>query len=888
MRFIFTLILVTLLKSALAQLQDGFVQRQVARNLNPTTITFSPDGRLFVVDKDGSIREIINDVLASDPFLTLTNVDTYNERGLSGLCFHPDFPRTPYLYVYYTVKGAEHNRLSRFTVVSGVPDPKSEKTLLDFDPLLGTIHNAGVLRFGPDRKLYVAVGEGSNATAAQSLSSLLGKVLRLNDDGSFPADNPFANQLAAPYKAIYALGFRNPFSMDINPVSGQILVGDVGGDLFEEIDVVQAGGNYGWPLIEGRRTSQDAPSNYVDPIYAYNHDSDCAVAGLAIYNPPTVRFPAEYKGRAFFADYCGGTIKTLDPATGQIINTFVTGIDRPVALATSPDGYLYYVARAGQGGGALEDNTSSTNGSVYKVSFFDSGLPYISRQSTSAFVPVGEAVTFEVEAVGQKPLIYTWYRNGKVISGANQSQYTLTSPTLDDNGATFNCIISNALGADSSDVMSLRVVQAQRPIASISQPVSNTTYKAGDLITFAGSALNASQQPLTNAKLTWWINFHHEDHTHPALDPVSGISTGTYRVPRVGETSTEVWYRIHLLVTDVSGLTNETYVDVKPEIATVTIGSSLTGIRIYLEGQPQQVDLTFQSVVGMLRSLETKPYLATSDGFYKFLGWGNNQNAPLITYEVPSGSPNLAMNYEAITPPKGNGLLGEYYNNSSEITGTPTVTRVDNTIDFNWGEGSPSPLIGDDNFVTRWTGKVQAPLTDTYTFYTETDDGVRLWVDKKLLIDKWGLQPSSQWSGQASLVAGQVYDIQMDYLENAGYATARLFWGSDQFEKAIVSKPYLFSPQVITATTPEAEGGFIVFPSPAQDQATVRYTALMSGSAQLEVTDLLGRSIYERPIRFITGVNEYAISVADWPAGLYQIVVRPANQPALHRRLVVH
>lgn len=887
MRFIFTCILVGMVAIGMAQVPAGFVQRQVAQNLNPTALSFSPDGRLFVVEKDGNIREEVNDVLAPNPFITIPNVDNTNERGLSGLCFHPNFPKTPYFYVYYAVLGQNHNRVSRFQVTNGVADPKSEKVIIDLDVLQGTVHNAGAMRFGLDGKLYVAVGDGSNPSAAQSLTSLLGKILRLNDDGSIPADNPLVSQTTNTYKAIYALGFRNPFSLDVDRASGRLLAGDVGGDKFEEINDVKAGYNYGWPLIEGPRTNEDAPANYADPLYAYDHDAGCAITGLATYNPPTVRFPSDYVGKIVYADYCGGYINGVDPVTKQLSGTFVTGIDRPVGIAVSPDGYLYYLARAGLGGGSQQDNTSTWNGSLYKVVYYDSGLPYISSQSGNAFVPVGESVTFSVEAVGAKPLTYSWYRNGKAITGANQAQYVLGNPTLSDNGATFVCIVSNTLGADTSASMSLRVVQAKRPVAHISQPATNATYRAGDVLQFSGEALDGNQQPLVGATLTWWIEFHHEDHTHPALDPVTGPTSGTYAIPRVGETSTNVWYQVHLRVTDVSGLTSEAYVDVKPEIATVSISSSLTGVQFSLDGEPLQPPYSFDSVVGMLRQLSTKPYVAAPEGFYKFQGWGSGLSNTSVSYQVPTGTTTLTMAYQALAVPKGNGLLGQYYTNSDQITGTPTLTRVDETINFDWAEGSPDPQISQDNFVVRWTGKLLAPFSDTLTFYTQTDDGVRLWVNNTLLIDHWGPQASTEWSGSMAVVAGQQYTIQMDYLEAQGYANARLYWGASAFDKAIISKPYLFSAQVVTATTPEADASLLVFPIPAHDQLTVRYSALKPGDAQLEVVDMLGRSIHTQPIRFVAGTNTYSIGVTNWPAGLYTLALRPTGQPVVYRRLLV-
>ena len=875
------------LTPALAQVPNGFVQRQVARNLNPTRLTFAPNGRLFVADKGGAILEIVTDRVAPEPFMTIANVDTYNERGLSGLCFHPDFPRAPYFYVYYTVKGADHNRLSRFQVTGGIADPKSEKILFEFDKLLGSIHNGGSLRFGRDQKLYVGLGDGSNAPMADRLDSFLGKILRINDDGTIPADNPFAGVATGFYKAVYAIGFRNPFSMDIDPLSGQILVGEVGGDLFEEVDDVKAGGHYGWPLVEGLRTNQEVPGNYVDPIYSYKHDLDCAITGLTFYNPTTVRFPAEYRKKAFFADYCGGIIHTIDPVTGQVLGNFVTNIDRPVALATSPDGYLYYIARGGMGGGSQADNTATGNGSVYKVSYFDSGMPYITTQSTGAFVAVGEAATLSIEAVGQKPLTYRWYRNGNLISGASQSQYAITNPSLADNGALFTCTVTNAMGSDTASTMLLRVVQGQRPVPHIIQPITNTTYQGGGTITYAGEALNASQQPLANAKLTWWIDFHHEDHVHPALDPITGPTSGTYKVARVGETSTDVWYRVHLRATDVSGLTAESWVDVKPQVSIVTITSKPAGALVTIDGQLQQTSLTFPAVVGMLRTVSTKPYLAASTGFHKFSGWSNGQTSTIFTYEIPAVSTPLTMNYTALPSPGGNGLMAEYYTDRNDFVDPPTVVRIDSTIDYYWSYGSPDPKLSADNFVARWSGKFQVPFSDTFTFATESDDGVRLWIDDKLVIDKLEIQESTEWLANVELKAGQTHTIRLEYLENQGESLVHLRWSSPQFDKAVISKSQLFGALLITASEPAIDASLTLFPQPAHDHLTVRYVAPQPGPAQLEVTDLLGRRVYQKTVYVATGTNEYGIPVADWPGGLYHLAVHPADQSAVFRRMLV-
>ena len=880
------------LTPALAQLPPNFVQRQVAQNLNPTTLAVAPDGRLFVVEKDGEILEIVNESLASTPFLTIPNVDSYNERGLEGFCFHPDFPKIPYCYVYYTVKGTDQNRLSRFRVTGATADPASETVLFDFDKLASTIHNGGMLHFGRDKKLYVSLGDGTNPATAQSMSSFLGKILRLNDDGSIPADNPFVGKAAGLYQAIYALGFRNPFSMDIDPVSGRILVGDVGNVSFEEVNDVLPGRNYGWPLIEGKRTTQDAPANYTDPLYTYGHTPTlCAITGLTLYRPTTMRFPADYRDRAFFSDYCSGTIQVLDLVTGQVVSTLVTNINRPTGIVVAPNGDLYYIARGGLANGAngsQQDNTSTSLGAVYKVSYATSQVPYITQQSTGTVVAAGEAVTFDVEAAGQNPLTYRWYRNGKLIAGASQNQYKINSAVLADNESTFQCVVSNTLGADTTKSMLLRVVTGPRPVAYIRQPLENATYRAGQFISYAGEARNAGQQPLSNETLTWWIDFHHDTHTHPALDPVTGLTSGTYKVPLVGETSTNVWYRFHLRVTDASGLSSETYRDVKPQLGVVTLGSKQAGAHLIVDGLPQTLPFTFSAVAGTFHTFEAKPYLSTPDGFSKFTGWNATQTLTLVNYETPVGSAVINANYTPLPPAGGNGLLAEYYSDRSEFTDAPTLVRIDPTVDFSWANTPPDSRVSPNTFLVRWTGQLRAPFSDTYTIYPEVDGGLRLWIDNKLVIDKWASQLPSQWSATVGLAAGQLYPIRLEYRNTGANALAHLRWSGIQFDKAVISKSQLFGNLVVTANELETNASLTVFPQPAHGQVMVRYAAVKPGSVQVDITDLLGRRVYQQTVHCTAGPNDYPISIADWSAGLYQISVQAADQSAVFRRLLIH
>src|SRR5205823_8202350 len=136
---------------------------------------------------------------------------------------------------------------------------------------------------------------------------------------------------------------------------------------------------------------------------------------------------------------------------------------------------------------------------------------------------------------------------------------------------------------------------------------------------------------------------------------------------------------------------------------------------------------------------------------------------------------------------KGTGLTGRYWTMQPKTTnGTPTLVRLDPAVNFNWGTGSPAPSISADTFTALWTGQVQPQFNETYTFYTTTDDGVRLWVNNTLIIDKWLDQGATEYGATINLTGGQKYDIRMDYYDNTGGAVAKLSWSSPSTAKAII------------------------------------------------------------------------------------------------------
>jgi glucose/arabinose dehydrogenase len=336
-----------------ATLPANFTETQFASGLsNPTAMTFAPDGRLFVCQQTGQLRVVKNGSLLATPFVSLT-VDSNGERGLLGVAFDPNFATNNFVYVYYTSPTPSvHNRVSRFTANGDVAAAGSEVVIFELNNLSSaTNHNGGAIHFGPDGLLYIAVGENANGANSQSIGNLLGKILRINSDGTIPTTNPtsfpgIAGSPSGNNRAIWSVGLRNPYTFTFQPGSGRMFINDVGQSTWEEINDGIAGSNYGWSNCEGN--CSPANSNYRDPLFQYGHGSSattgCAITGGAFYNPTTVNFPNDYVSKYFFAEFCTGWIRRFDPATNSSI-PFASGISNPVDLIVTADGSLYYLAR---------------------------------------------------------------------------------------------------------------------------------------------------------------------------------------------------------------------------------------------------------------------------------------------------------------------------------------------------------------------------------------------------------------------------------------------------------------------------------------------------------------------------------------------------------------
>ncbi|MCA9170408.1 MAG: PQQ-dependent sugar dehydrogenase [Planctomycetales bacterium] len=340
------------------------------RPTRPVVIANAGDGsnRLFVVTQQGVIHVFPNqqDVEETKTFIDITDkvvyADQQNEEGLLGLAFHPKYKENGQFFVYYTTTAKPHTSvISRFRVSqddADKADPASEEILMEISQPYWN-HNGGTIAFGPDGFLYVGMGDGGAFNDphmnGQNVQSLLGSILRIDvdhkDDGrsySIPADNPFVDfpRLARP--EIYAYGFRNIWRLAFDRETGTLWTADVGQDLWEEIDIVKKGGNYGWNLREGMHKFGPAGSepraDLVEPIWEYHHDVGKSITGGTVYRGQAV---PKLKGYYLYGDYVTNKIWALkyDAAAGKTTeNRAITGEDTVPVITFGEDeaGEVYF------------------------------------------------------------------------------------------------------------------------------------------------------------------------------------------------------------------------------------------------------------------------------------------------------------------------------------------------------------------------------------------------------------------------------------------------------------------------------------------------------------------------------------------------------------------
>src|SRR5262245_5308789 len=472
----------------------GFVNEVVVPDITAaTTIAFLPDGRMLVGELTETIWVVQPGSSTPTPFLQLDASQLFGEQGLMDVLPDPNFATNQFYYVFYTrgfPSSNNRNRVSRFTASGNGTVAGSEVVLWQDDVNAEAEHHAGSLAFGTDGKLYFTYGDQFIASNSQLLTNYRGKVLRINPDGSVPTDNPFFDGGGPNKDQIWAYGLRNPFRMSIDATSGRMFIGDVGGNdastAVEEINLGARGANYGWPLCEGNC----AVSGVTSPIFSYPHlGRDASITGGIVYRG--TQFPSEYVGSYFFGDYVQNTIKRLVfdgsgnlaaalnfwPADGSTDGPLVGD---PVKFAQGPDGSLYYVDIG------FNDQHVPNPATIRRIRYAVSNAPPVAAASatpTSGAAPLQVAFSsngsFDPEGV---PLTYLWtFGDGATSTQANPSHtYTAAGPYVARLRVSDG--VNNTLSSD------LAISVGNPPVPVILSPQNGATFRAGDVISFSGSA----------------------------------------------------------------------------------------------------------------------------------------------------------------------------------------------------------------------------------------------------------------------------------------------------------------------------------------------------------------------------------------------------------------
>lgn len=901
------LVLTLFAHQATAQtLPSGFSQVLVANGIsNPTVMAFAPDGRIFVAQQTGQLRIIKNGALLATPFISLS-VNSSGERGLLGIAFDPNFATNNYIYLYYTVSSAAYNRISRFTANGDVALAGSEQVVLNLDALgSATNHNGGTMQFGPDGKLYVGVGENANTANSQNLDKYLGKILRINPDGSIPTGNPYTTG-TAQRRRVWASGLRNPYTLTFQPGTGKLFINDVGQNAWEEINDGTIGGkNFGWPAAEGNSTN---PA-YTNPVYYYGHGSGvgvgCAITGGTFFNPPSTNYPTSYIGKYFFLDYCNRWIDQLSlsgsTATRSNFGSNIAG--SAVCIVTGNDGNLYFLSR--------------DNSAVYKIVYTASTAPLITNQPQSATVALGSPASFSVTATGSAPLSYQWRKNGSNITGATASTYSIANTTAASAG-TYSVVVSNSAGSVTSNNATLTISAAnQPPVANIVAPAAGATYAGGQVINFSGTATDPENGTLPASAYHWYVLFYHDTHNHPGPSTPSGVSSGSFTIPNTGETAANVFYRLYLVVTDAQGATDTSYTDIIPRTSTITLNTQPQGLTVTIDGQPVTVPTTITSVEGVLRTFGTNSPQTLNGVSYSFSSWsqGGAQTQTIATpvndavytasFSTGGSTVSTVRNSIADAAVRSGSFANTNYGSatSMETSNASGNAGYQTYIRFNIGTIPLNPVgvivrlygaLSNANIasaqvqlfnVPASTSWQEATLTDANKPAAETTPVASLsvtgtskkfyeWDVTQFIIDLRAQGITSVTFAVKTATPTPTSTLVFNSKENAAY--------KPQMKLTVNAPSNLVVPDYVSAKFGSV-GSIVVYPNPAADYFIFTYPAAFTGT-KLRMRDLSGRTFKEI---VLNGAGTQRIPIDDVQKGMYFLSVEKDGKKLTEKVTVV-
>jgi hypothetical protein len=680
----------------------GFTDQVITNVTEPVALAFTPDGRLLITTKPGKLFVYNSTTRTTTQALDLSGFSCHgkpgsDERGMLGVAPDPAFAQNSFIYIYYTASpgGSCKNRVSRFTLPSNnVVSPSSEVILLD-NFFSAVFHQGGDLQFGRDGFLYVSVGDahcfmsagcGKSNPAAQDRGVPNGKILRITTSGAPAPGNPFmgagstrcgktGGKLGGPdCQEVYAYGFRNPFriSLDPNASGTRIFVDDTGENTNEEVNVLQAGANFGWPLCEGSCSR----SGVVNPVFSYSHSGGGgAITGGAVV-PSNIGWPAPFPGAYLFGDYVRGNVYRITPSGGGFggMTTFGSG-SSVTDVIFGPNGAcgqaLYFDSLGGSvhkvvgpgSGGSCNPPVASftTDPGPFTQPDPTNRVSYCSLQSSVAGTP---PFTVGFDGSGsQDPqrlaLTYMWdFGDGSTATTSTPT----TSHTYTARGAfTASLTVRNSQGRSSANSAVATIhTDAGLPSPTIGSPKTGDSFAVGGIYTPSGSATDSSGAAIPASRLTWqvWL-FHNypasvggQPHVHPILDQTPGSGNPAFTAP-APENFSGIQGGSRLVVclsaTDSHGVTRTIAQDFMPHVVPLTFATVPSGLNVHVAEDDMDAggNLKGSTTVGSWEGYQLDVN-APNQGSNRFHDWsdGGAQAHAIIT---PAGATTYTATFTACT-----------------------------------------------------------------------------------------------------------------------------------------------------------------------------------------------------------------------------------------------
>jgi glucose/arabinose dehydrogenase len=668
-------------------LPPGFsTVEQVAGLDGPTALAYAPDGRLFVAEKAGRVRVVDpGGRLRPEPVIDISDhVNSYWDRGLLGIAVDADFATNRSIYLLYVHEangidptGPKTSRLTRIRVtpdnelenpgapesvllgsVSQAPCPAPADTV-DCIPADGFSHIIGTVRADPDGTLWLGSGDATSWRGAdpQALRtyderSLSGKIMHVDRQGRGLPGHPFcANEtdLSKVCTKLYAKGFRNPFRFHLRPGGGPV-VGDVGWEMREELDVTRAGRSYGWPCYEGTvRTSgyrdmpaciaqYDAgPTAHEPPAYEYAQaPGDATILGGPRYEGD--RYPPPYRGAWFFADYSKGLMwrMTID-AEGRVagVTQFATGFEGGVDLERAPNGDLVYVNFGATAG----------TGSVQRIVYGNRApVPVASATPAQGTAPLRVTLSAAgtVDPDGEA-ITYAWDFDSDGHVDATGSSVTHTYPSGVHRP---RLTVRDARGLEASATVQV-LADESPPTATLIAPAAGGSFRYGRPIQLRGAGTDAQDGRLGDGALHWRITIHHGGHTHVVeADRTGGESTFT----PPGDHDADSALEFRLTARDSAGLEDTEVVTLQPETVALRLESSPPGAALGYAGIDVTAPAVRTAAIGFHPTVSAPAEFVRDERRFRFERWSDGGER-LHEIVIPDEDLTLTAIYAPVPDP---------------------------------------------------------------------------------------------------------------------------------------------------------------------------------------------------------------------------------------------